>query len=71
MKQLTPEQRNQLHFKKSTLESDLNASQQKEMSKIITEQSTKREAGINEKKANKIPLKSPLQTKFLQERAKY
>ena len=44
MEQMTPEQRNQLHLKKMTLELDLNASQQKEMSKIIAEQSTKRQA---------------------------
>ncbi len=34
MEQMTPEQRNQLHLKKMTLELDLNASQQKEMSKV-------------------------------------
>ena len=53
MEQMTPEQRNQLHLKKMTLELDLNASQQKEMSKIIAEQSTKREARMAERKANK------------------
>ena len=52
MEQLTPEQRNQLHLKKMTLELDLNAEQQKEMSKIIAEQNTKREAAMAERKAN-------------------
>lgn len=53
MEQMTPEQRNQLHLKKMTLELDLNTSQQKEMSKVIAEQSAKREARIKEMKANK------------------
>ncbi|MFV8334503.1 hypothetical protein ACNQF7_00290 [Flavobacterium sp. RSP29] len=53
MEQMTPEQRNQLHLKKMTLELDLNASQQKEMSKIIAEQSAKREAKMAERKATK------------------
>jgi len=53
MEKLTPEQRNQLAVKKMTLELGLNDSQQKEMSKIIAEQSTKREAAIAERKANK------------------
>ncbi|WKL43041.1 hypothetical protein [Flavobacterium sp. ZE23DGlu08] len=53
MEQMTPEQRNQLHLKKLTLELDLNASQQKEMSKIIAEQSAKREAKMAERKATK------------------
>jgi hypothetical protein len=49
MDQMTPEQRNQLHLKKMTLDLDLNAAQQKEMSKIIAEQ----EARMTERKANK------------------
>lgn len=53
MEQLTPEQRNQLHLKKLTLDLDLNATQQKEMSKIIAEQSAKREAAMAERKASK------------------
>jgi hypothetical protein len=53
MEQMTPEQRNQLHLKKLTLELDLNASQQKEMRKIIAEQSAKREAKMAERKASK------------------
>ena len=60
MEQMTPEQRNQLHLKKMTLELDLNASQQKEMSKIIGEQSTKREARMAERKANKDSVKKQL-----------
>lgn len=51
MEQLTPEQRNQLHLKKMTLDLDLNATQQKEISKIIAEQSSNREAAIAERKA--------------------
>ena len=53
MEQMTPEQRNQLHLKKMTLELDLNASQQKEISKVIAEQSNKREAKMAERKATK------------------
>ena len=53
MQQMTLEQRNQLHLKKMTLELDLNASQQKEMSKFIAEQSAKREARMAERKATK------------------
>jgi hypothetical protein len=44
MEKLTPEQRNELHLKKLTLDLDLNDSQQKEMGKIIAEQSAKMEA---------------------------
>jgi hypothetical protein len=50
MEKFTPEQRNQLILKKMTLELDLNAAQQKEMSKIIAEQSAKREARMKNKK---------------------
>lgn len=57
MEQMTLEQRNQLHLKKMTLELDLNASQQKEMSKFIAEQSGKREARMAERKASKDPAK--------------
>lgn len=53
MEKFTPEQQNQLMLKKMTLELDLNASQQKEMSKIIAEKSDKRQARIKEMKANK------------------
>lgn len=52
MEQLSSEQRNELHLKKLTLDLNLNASQQKEMKKIIAEQSTKREARMAERNAN-------------------
>lgn len=50
---LSVEQRNQLHLKKMTMDLDLNESQQKEMSKLIDEQSAKREAKTAAMKANK------------------
>lgn len=50
---LSPEQRNQLMLKKMTLDLGLNDSQQKEISKIIAEQSAKREAAMAQRKANK------------------
>lgn len=53
MEKLTPEQRDQLHLKELTLELDLTASQQKEMAKIIAEQSIKREAMKTEMKTKK------------------
>lgn len=53
MEKLTPEQRNQLALKKMTIELGLNDPQQKDMSKIISEQSAKREAAMAERKANK------------------
>ena len=53
MEQMTPEQRNQLHLKKLKLELGLNESQEKEMSKIIAEQTTKMDAARAEKKATK------------------
>jgi len=53
MEQLNPEQRNQLRLKRLTLDLDLNASQQKEISKIIAEQSAKKEASMAERKAIK------------------
>ena len=55
VEKLTPEQRNQLHLKKMTLELGLDASQQKEMSTIIAEQNSKREAMTAERKAKKDP----------------
>jgi len=51
MEQLSPEQRNELRLKKLTLELNLNSAQQKEMSKLIAEQSAKREAVKAERKA--------------------
>lgn len=53
MEQLTPEQRNQLRLKELTLELDLSATQQKEISQIIADESTKREAKMAERKAKK------------------
>ena len=53
IEKFTPEQRKQLELKKMTLALDLNASQQKEMEKIISEQSAKREAKMAERKAAK------------------
>ncbi len=44
MEQMTPEQRNQLHLKKMTLDLDLNAKQQEQLTKILADQSAKREA---------------------------
>ncbi|MCW2119509.1 hypothetical protein [Flavobacterium sp. 7A] len=51
MENFTPEQRQELMLKKMTLELDLNASQQKEMSKIVGEQMAKREAFMKDHKA--------------------
>ncbi|HLA55292.1 MAG TPA: hypothetical protein VK623_04295 [Flavobacterium sp.] len=53
MEQLTPEQRNELHLKKLTLDLDLNASQQKEMGKILAEQNAKMETAKAERLAKK------------------
>lgn len=46
----TPEQRNQLMLKKMTLELDLDATQQKEIGKMIAEQGAKREAFMKNRK---------------------
>jgi len=53
MEKLSPEQRNELRLKKLTMELNLNDNQQKEIGKIIAEQSAKREAMLAERKANK------------------
>lgn len=53
MEHMTSEQRNELHLKKMTLDLDLTAIQQKEISKIIAEQGTKKEARMTKRKANK------------------
>lgn len=50
---LSPEQRNQLQLKKITLDLNLNESQQKEIAKILEEQSAKRQAEMATFKANK------------------
>ena len=60
MEQMTSEQRNELHLKKITLDLDLTATQQKEMSKIIAEQGSKKEARRTERKANKDATKKQL-----------
>ncbi len=53
MEQFTPEQQSQLMLKKMTLDLDLNDSQQKEMSAIISEKIAKKEAMKAEMKAKK------------------
>ena len=53
MEQFTPEQKSQLMLKKMTLELDLNDSQQKEMSTIISDNVAKKEAHKAEMKAMK------------------
>lgn len=50
---LSSEQRQQLRLKEMTLKLDLNASQQKEMSKIIAEQDAKRETAKSEYRSAK------------------
>lgn len=57
MEKLTPEQRTQLAVKELTLKLDLNASQQKDMGKIISELDAKREAAKADFKANKTDKK--------------
>lgn len=59
IEQFSPEQRNQLRLKELTLKLDLNASQQKEMSKIIEEQNAKKEALKTEMKSRKENTKKP------------
>ena len=53
MEQFTPEQQSQLILKKMTLDLDLNDSQQKEMSAIISEKIAKKELMKTEMKAKK------------------
>ena len=53
MEQFTPQQKSQLMLKKMTLELDLNDSQQKEMSAIISDNVAKKEAHKGEMKAMK------------------
>jgi hypothetical protein len=59
IEQFSPEQRNQLRLKKLILELDLNAAQQKEMSEIIAEQTTKHEAMKKTRQANQAAGKKP------------
>lgn len=53
MDRMTVEQRNELHLKKMSIDLDLNEKQQKEIAKVIAEESQKREAKRAEFKANK------------------
>jgi hypothetical protein len=53
MEQFTPEQQSQLMLKKMTLELDLNDSQQKEMSAIISDKMAKKQAHKAEMKSKK------------------
>lgn len=53
LEQMTPQQKNELRLKKLTLELSLNASQQKEMGKIIAYNETKREGFKKERLAKK------------------
>lgn len=53
MEKFTPEQRNQLQIKRLTLKLDLNASQQKEMGKLLSEADAKRDAARAAHKAQK------------------
>ena len=48
---LSPDQRNEKHLKKLTTELNLNEKQQKEIGAILAEQSSKREANKEERKA--------------------
>jgi len=50
---LSPEERDQLHLKKLTLELGLNEKQQKEIGAIITEQSAKRKAAAEQRKIDR------------------
>ena len=64
MEKLTAAQRNELHLKKLTLDLDLNANQQKEMQKIIAEQSAKRETAMAERKAKSDSKKLTAEERF-------
>lgn len=50
---MSPEQRNDIRLKQMTLQLDLNAAQQKEFAKIISEQSAKRQTAMADRKAGK------------------
>src|SRR3970040_3159955 len=52
MEKFTPEQRNELMMKKMTLELDLSAKQQAQMTSIIAEKSAKRQAMMKTRKEN-------------------
>jgi Spy/CpxP family protein refolding chaperone len=53
MEKLTPEQRSEKHLKKMTSELGLNSKQQEQISKIIAEQNSKKEAMKAKHEANK------------------
>ena len=55
LEQFTPQQRNELRLKSLTLDLGLNAVQQKEIGKIITEMEAKKEAFQKERLAKKEP----------------
>lgn len=57
--QLTSEQRVELQVKKMTLDLDLNDKQQKEVKKLLTDQSKKREEARTKIQANKAEDKKP------------
>jgi Spy/CpxP family protein refolding chaperone len=73
MEQMTPEQRNQLHLKKMTLDLDLNAKQQEQVGKLITEQMAKMEKMKDEHKAKMEEAKAlrfEMKNKMLDEQIK-
>lgn len=68
--QLTSEQRNELKLKELTLKLDLNASQQKEMAKVLADIETKRETARAEMKKAKESGKKPTSDERFQKRSK-
>jgi len=64
MEKMSPEQRNELHLKKMTSELDLNAKQQEQISQIISEKSTKREAMKTERKNKMLEEKKEMDEKM-------
>lgn len=69
--QMTLEQKNELRLKKLTLDLGLNAIQQKEMSKIIAEMETKREAFKTDRLAKKEAGKTPTKDERFAVRTKH
>src|SRR5688572_31662445 len=59
MEEFTPEQRVELHVKKMTLDLDLNDRQQREIKKLLTDQSKKREEAKAQREAMKSSDKKP------------
>lgn len=70
MEKFTPEQRNQLMLKKMTLELDLNSTQQKEMSKIISDQSAKKEAHMKKMKEKMDKKEEPTSDEIFEMKSK-